>query len=252
MFHHIIIYAASFYNISERWILNSDAEIFMCYSVQAFFKGANGDRPLWLLDQSQQSTSKRNKFYLPDLKHLVFMMWFSAFYWTNDRQKLTCQEEKYLTKCGYNNTTTLTSISKGQCTWITKRKIPPHPSGLAKQINTCENIPCHFGWTSPLMHNCVQWLVLILLKGVNTNHAAEIPFTSSIAVMDDLPSLLEATHTYFPLSLFSAMMICKDPFWEKRSPSMGPGVSYLDLEEKVFTPFFRVCVLLIRQHMCTS
>lgn len=71
MFHHIIIYAASFYNISERWILNSDAEIFMCYSAQAFFKGANRDRPLLLLDQSQQSTLKRNKFYLPDLKRLV-------------------------------------------------------------------------------------------------------------------------------------------------------------------------------------
>ena len=69
-----------------------------------------------------------------------------------------------------------------------------------------------------------------------TNHVAEIPFTSSSAVIADSPSLLMATHTYFPLSFFSALVICNDPFWRaKKFPSvMVSGVSSLALGEKVF------------------
>lgn len=82
------------------------------------------------------------------------------------------------------------------------------------------------------MNNCVCTdLVLIPLKKVNTNHVVKIPFTSSIALTADLPSALKATHTYFPLSFFSALMICKDPFGsvKSRSPSLVSGVSYLTL-----------------------
>ena len=72
----------------------------------------------------------------------------------------------------------------------------------------------------------------------STNHVAEIPFTSSTAVIADLPSLLMASHTYFPLSFFSALVICNDPLWrvKKRSPVMVSGVSSLALGEEVFRP----------------
>lgn len=44
--HHITIYAASFYNINERWILSRDAKIFICFSAQGWFKGLNRDKLL--------------------------------------------------------------------------------------------------------------------------------------------------------------------------------------------------------------
>lgn len=121
------------------------------------------------------------------------------------------------------------------CTWafnsLKKNKFIP-TSSWTKQIETFES--CHCGWTGPLMNDCVQWLALIRLKKVNTIHASEIPFTSSTAVMADFPSVFTATHTYFELSSFSALMICNDPFGKvkKRSPLMVSWVSSLILGEK--------------------
>lgn len=66
-------------------------------------------------------------------------------------------------------------------------------------------------------------------------HDAEVPLTSSMALTADLPSVFKATHTYFPLSSFSAPMICKDPFCraKNRPPSTVSWVAPLNLREKM-------------------
>lgn len=66
-------------------------------------------------------------------------------------------------------------------------------------------------------------------------HDAKVPLTSSMALAADLPSVFKATHTYFPPSSFSTLMICKDPFCraKNRPPSMVSWVAPLNLREKM-------------------